>query len=222
MSRIIAIGDIHGCNKTLRQLVLNEISLRQDDELVFIGDYVDRGPDSKGVVDFILDLKAKGYRMHTLRGNHEQLMLESMMDLESIQLWHINGGRQTLESFGVNSFSQLEEKYKQFFLNTEHFWATDQYVFVHAGLDFGRDDPFENKEAMLWIRDFQMYPERIGGRKIIHGHTPMHADLIPKQKESNIIDIDGGCVYKSRPGYGVLFALCLPEMRFVGITNIDE
>ena len=220
MSRIIAIGDIHGCSKTLRHLI-SKTQLRKEDSLVFIGDYVDRGPDSKGVVDYILELSRLGYETHALRGNHEQIMLESDRDIEYFNLWLMNGGQQTLRSFGVKSFSEMEEKYRDFFQRTELYWISGNYIFVHAGLDFTTEDPFENEEAMLWIRGFEVMPEKIEGRTIIHGHTPVPASFVPTQKNKRVIDIDAGCVYKTREGYGYLYALCLPEQEFIGVQNID-
>jgi hypothetical protein len=77
MSRILAIGDIHGCANTFHKLIFDEIKIRKSDTIYCIGDYIDRGPDSKAVIDLILDLRKKGYQLRTLRGNHEQLMLDS-------------------------------------------------------------------------------------------------------------------------------------------------
>jgi serine/threonine protein phosphatase 1 len=80
MPRVFIIGDIHGCNKTFRKLVLEKISIRKTDKIYCLGDYIDRGPDSKGVIDFIIQLRKDGFNIHTLRGNHEQLLLESEID----------------------------------------------------------------------------------------------------------------------------------------------
>ena len=78
MSGRFAIGDIHGCLKTLKALVENEIQLGKDDELFFVGDFIDRGPDSKGVLDYIGSLIRDGYKIQSVMGNHEEMLLESL------------------------------------------------------------------------------------------------------------------------------------------------
>ncbi|MEP6597398.1 MAG: metallophosphoesterase, partial [Ginsengibacter sp.] len=77
MPRIFAIGDIHGCSKTFRKLLIEKINIQKSDEIYCIGDYIDRGEDSKGVIDFISQMRDKNYQIHTLRGNHEEMMLHS-------------------------------------------------------------------------------------------------------------------------------------------------
>ena len=120
MSRIIAIGDIHGCINTFQKLVLEAIQIRKSDTIYCIGDYIDRGPDSKGVIDFIMDLRKKGYAIRTLRGNHEQLMMESGEDRQAHMDWYINGGDATLRSFGVSSYADFKPEYKDFFNRTRY------------------------------------------------------------------------------------------------------
>src|SRR5215218_1348691 len=94
-----AISDIHGCCKTFRYMVEEVLHLQASDQLFLLGDYIDRGPDSKGVIDFILELRAKGYRVETLMGNHEFMMLETWEDASYLPLWLRNGGDTTLASF---------------------------------------------------------------------------------------------------------------------------
>ena len=95
MSRVIAIGDVHGCSTTFRKMVLEEINVQKSDVVYCLGDYIDRGPDSKGVVDFIMELRAKGYTLHTLRGNHEQLMMDSLTRSEMFDAWMTCSGSVT-------------------------------------------------------------------------------------------------------------------------------
>ena len=102
MTRIFVIGDIHGCCNTFKKL-LAELAIQKSDEIYCIGDYVDRGNDSKGVIDLIINLRIKGYQIHTLRGNHEQMMLDSTIDEERLFHWLQNGGIETLTSFGISS-----------------------------------------------------------------------------------------------------------------------
>ncbi len=221
MGRIIALGDIHGCSKTFKALLHKGIKLKKSDEVFCLGDYIDRGPDSKGVVDLILDLRAKGYKIHTIRGNHEQLMIDSETDEKENKIWLRNGGEKTLQSFSVNKFSELKTHYQNFFKETKHYLEKDNFIFVHAGLDFSKADIFENKYAMLWTRDLWVSEEKLGGKIIIHGHTIKTLETIIKQLGKNVINIDGGCVYNESPLYGNLVAIDLTNSKFISTPCID-
>src|SRR5437660_645142 len=97
--RILAIGDVHGCARALTTL-LSAVAPAPEDQLVTLGDYVDRGPNSRGVLDAILALHATG-RLVALRGNHEQMMLNARLGGEDLELWLACGGSQTLASYGI-------------------------------------------------------------------------------------------------------------------------
>ena len=221
MSRIIAIGDIHGCVKTFQKMILDEIRIKKSDTIYCIGDYIDRGPDSKGVVDLILDLRKKGYQVRTLRGNHEQLMLDSVNGGEARLNWYVNGGDVTLKSFGVHSFKEFEPQYKDFFNRTRYYFQNGRYIFVHAGLNFGTEDPFEDTDAMMWIRNFTIDKQKLGDRLIVHGHTPTPLDEILNPPRDNVFNIDGGCVYRDRPGQGHLVALSLNDLEWFVVQNCE-
>lgn len=218
MGRTFAIGDTHGCNDALQQMLFEKIRVTREDAIYCLGDYIDRGPDSKGVADTLLDLRGKGYHIHTLRGNHEELMMQSVQDIESFSLWYANGGDATLESFGVDRYSELDEKYRDFFEQTELYIATEKYIFVHAGLNFSNSDIFEDTHAMLWIRDLPAVQPALGDRLLIHGHTPQPLDKLLGQK-GNCINIDGGCVYTDRKNMGYLVAIELPSAEFLIVSN---
>ena len=220
MSRIIAIGDIHGCANTFRKLVSEEIRIKKSDVLYCIGDYIDRGPDSKGVIDFILELRKKGFQIRTLRGNHEQLMLDSVKGGEALLNWHINGGDVTLDSFGVSSFRDFKPEYKNFFLRTRFYFENGSFIFVHAGLNFDPPDIFQDKEAMMWIRNINIDQNKLGDRIIIHGHTPWPLEMILKQK-GNVFSLDAGCVYTKRHGHGYLVAFNLTDRKWFKVKNCE-
>lgn len=219
MQRVLAIGDIHGCVKTFKHLLLHEFKIRKSDTVVCVGDYIDRGPDSKGVIDFILELKASGYTVHTLRGNHEQIMMDSINSSTVNEVWIKNGGDQTLKSFGVNDYSQFSGEYRTFFEGTHHYLKHTNHIFVHAGLNMEIENPFDDKHAMLWIRDFYPHPF-LDNRILIHGHTPIGLDQLITQ-DSNIINIDGGCVYTEREGLGNLIGYDVSSKRFISVKNLD-
>jgi len=221
VSRIIAIGDIHGCAKTFHKLVIDEIRIRKSDTIYCIGDYIDRGPDSKGVIDFILDLRKKGYQIRTLRGNHEELMMESGEDDQAYKDWVRNGGDATLRSFGVSSYADFLPEYKDFFNRTRIYLLNGPYIFVHAGLNFGPDDIFKDREAMLWIREFTVDKQKLGDRKIIHGHTPRPLEAIVNPERDDVYCLDAGCVYKDRPGHGYLVARNLTDGEWIVVGNCE-
>src|SRR5258706_6134196 len=114
MSRVFAIGDVHGCSNTFRKM-LEEIKLQKSDIIFCLGDYIDRGHDSKGVIDLIMELRSKGHTVHTLRGNHEQLMMDSTKSSALFDAWMDNGGDTTLVSFGADSYDDFAPEYKAFF-----------------------------------------------------------------------------------------------------------
>ncbi len=215
--RQIAISDIHGCAKTFDAL-LDSIGLSPLDELYLLGDYIDRGPDSKGVVDRIWALQAGGYQVFCLRGNHEEMLLEALREeMPSWMSWLNNGGDNTMRSFGFEpeaSPAGIPREYLDFFENLPYYFEPDGYFLVHAGLDFRLSDPLEGLAAMLWIRDWYGELDRdwLRGRVIVHGHTPLYRPMIQHQLnnlgEFPAINIDAGCVF----GLMYLNHLCAFDM----------
>ncbi|PIQ21920.1 MAG: serine/threonine protein phosphatase, partial [Cytophagales bacterium CG18_big_fil_WC_8_21_14_2_50_42_9] len=145
------ISDIHGCANTFRHLVNEVIQLKPTDELFLLGDYIDRGPDSKGVIDFIQELQKSGIQVRTLSGNHEAMMLDALEDPEYFNHWMLNGGKQTLASFGVKSIREIPQSYWLFLRQLEYYIELEDYLLVHAGFNFKAEDPFTDTHSMLWI-----------------------------------------------------------------------
>ena len=220
MSRY-AISDIHGCAKTFRYLVEEKIKLKPTDQLFLLGDYIDRGPDSKGVLDFILALRAQDYAVTTLIGNHEYMLLQALEDPEHRQLWLLNGGRATLNSFNAHLPAVIVANYWPFFSALEYYQALDDYLLVHAGFDFTAPNPFADYEDMLWTRKFTPDEKYTQGRLVVHGHTPTVAPKITAQLGPPVapaLNIDGGCVYQ-RPSLGQLVALNLDTRELLMVEN---
>lgn len=220
MERIFAIGDIHGCSRTFEAMLFDKIKIQKSDQIFCIGDYIDRGKDSKGVIDMILGLKSEGFSIFTLRGNHEQMMLDAFTDDEAMDLWLNNGGSATLKSFGIKSLNDLPDRYSSFLMETEFYFKKDKYIFVHAGLNFEKEDLFEDKDAMLWTRYFDPWQPSLGNQLLIHGHTPEPLDYIFNQT-GNCIDIDGGCVYTHKKLLGNLVAIDVNERKFITLQNCE-
>lgn len=217
-----AISDIHGCNKTFRQLLL-KIDLQPTDELYLLGDYINKGPGSKGVIKHILKLKEQGYQIRCLKGNHEDVLLRSLHDPLLLKFFKQQGGAQTLKSFGVKRIADIPAKYIDFFNSLEYYIQLDEVMLVHAGFNFINENPFEDKHAMLWSRHAKIIPEKIGFRKIVHGHTPTGLKRIKealKRKNNFDITIDNGCVYH-KVGQGGLVALDLDKMKITVQENVE-
>ena len=218
-------------------MVSDLIKPMRSDEIYFLGDYVDRGPDSKGVIDFIRSMQKDGYNVTTLKGNHEDFMVE-LYDAEkkSRNAWWHNfgnkkhktwleiGGKPTLSSFGVSHIRDVPIDYIEWMRNLTHYVELDRFVLVHAGLNFKNDDPYEDQRAMLWLRDYEIKPDKIGGRRIIHGHVPVNMELITMAVKNRIykfIDLDNGPYLSGKDGFGNLVALELNKMEMVIQYNMD-
>ncbi|HXH18300.1 MAG TPA: metallophosphoesterase family protein [Chitinophagales bacterium] len=217
------IGDIHGCIKTLRTLVEDKIQPGRQDKLIFVGDYVDRGPDSKAVISYVMELRLMGYNLVLLKGNHEDMMLQSVHDRPARKNWFYNGGIETLRSFGARDVSEVPDHFLEFLKSLDYYYVTDGFFIVHAGLNFDIPNPLEDVESMLWIRNKYVVPEKIGNRIIVHGHTPVPLEAIKEAVNSKApdIDLDGGCVYWDIEGLGNLCALELNTMRLESLKNVD-
>lgn len=231
------IPDIHGCVKTLQTLVEELIRPTRWDELYFLGDYIDRGPDSKGVIDYIRGLQKEKYNITALRGNHEEFLLELYeAELNSkfawfhrfadkkYRSWMEIGGRETLHSFGITELRDIPPEYVEWMKALTYYVKMEDFILVHAGLNFGIDDPFEDKETMIWTREYNIVPEKIGNRKIIHGHVPVNLELMDmavKNQSLKFIDLDNGPYIQGKSGFGNLVALELDSMETLIQDNRD-
>ena len=130
--RRYVIGDIHGCAKALRTLIEN-IDPTEEDELVFLGDYVDRGPNSRDVVQQIIDLRDQ-CKVIPLRGNHEIMLLGVVLGGLDDKVWLGNGGVSTVSSYG-GSLKKIPIPHLDFFQSFQTYYETNESIFVHAGYD---------------------------------------------------------------------------------------
>ena len=231
------IPDIHGCAKTLQALIEEKIKPTKHDELYFLGDYIDRGPDSKDTVDYIMNLQEEEYNLKLLIGNHEEYCMKAIE--EELKLknflgirqknriraeWENHGGTDTLNSFNISNLKKFPINYIQWMKNLEYYFETENFIMVHAGLNFRIENPFKDKHAMLWIRDYKIKPEKINNKKIIHGHIPVSLEFIDmcvKDKNYNFIDLDNGVYMGNREGFGNLVALELNSMELAIQQNVE-
>lgn len=233
MEKIWVIPDIHGCVNTLKQLIENGIQPSKEDKLYFLGDYIDRGPDGKGVIDYIMSLQESGYKVDYLIGNHEYYCMNSFekdqhrfLFKSNIQKeWERYGAKATLASFGVRHPRDIDPKYIEWMKKGKYFIELDKFILVHAGMNFNIQDPFDDTMSMLWVRDFKVDTSKIGGKKIIHGHVPVEHSLIQLFLDSggyDFIALDNGVYYRDQKvGFGNLMALELNSMELIAQPNVD-
>lgn len=177
--RTFAIGDIHGCLAPLKKLI-KKLDLQPDDTLITLGDYVDRGPDSRGVIEYLIKL-GKKCNLITLKGNHEELMeLAFTSDLDMLQ-WFNVGGYTTLQSYIKKGHDIIPDKHWEFIENCELYYETDTHIFVHGGIKPELDLDEQDVNDLLWMRIADLKAHK-SGKTIICGHTP--------QRDHNILKMD--------------------------------
>jgi len=218
--RTFIISDIHGKNILFRK-ALKSVKLKKSDLLILLGDLIDRGENSKGVLDTIFLLKEHGFNIKLVFGNHEKMFLDSFKNENEHTKWMINGGDKTLSSFLTSDIEKIPKKYIELIQSFKYYLEIDNYIFVHAGLNMKIEDPFKDIETILWERNpiELMNEDWLGNRKLIHGHTPQNKTTIKNQINNKIIGIDNGIYFKKNEGYGSLTVLELNSMK---IRFIDE
>ena len=211
-----AVGDIHGQFFKLEKL-MNKLFIKEGDTIVFLGDYIDRGEMVYEVVEFLIEFNKK-YNCIFLMGNHEDMFIDYLSGINEKQfLW--NKGMDTIKSYEEHGYSigdpnhserLLPKSHMEFFINLKPYYETEYYIFVHAGIMPSRPMERQDRDTLLWDRDFHYkYSETYKGPKtIIYGHTP--GKLIKKDKFAICIDT-GGCFVD----YGNLTSVRLPEKVFI-------
>lgn len=213
---VYAIGDVHGRSDLLAELLrkIKEDAAHEAPAkkiLIFIGDYVDRGPDSRGVLDLLLNGLPDGFSAHFLKGNHEELLLDFLDDPRRLDHWRMNGGGQTMASYGADVEGLEEtgasgEDWRDAFmdvlppahldflrrLSLQLRWGG--YFFVHAGVRPGIPLDAQNEHDLLWIRTEFLETAEPFGAIVVHGHTPQPEPVV----RDNRIGIDTGAVFTNR------------------------
>ncbi|TMM52552.1 metallophosphoesterase family protein [Sulfitobacter sabulilitoris] len=220
---IYAIGDIHGQMDELeRVLTLIEADGGPQATVVFVGDYVDRGPDSRAVIQTLIDGQAAGKNWITIKGNHDRYFTRFLDDVSVYDpatrdgLYWFNprlGGDKTLASYGVDAEdgaplppihqaaqSAVPQDHKVFLRDLPVMHVTDDLVFVHAGIRPGIDLDRQTENDLIWIRTGFLDDDRDHGRLVVHGHTA----LDHPQHHGNRVNLDGGAGY-FRPLHAAVF-----------------
>jgi serine/threonine protein phosphatase 1 len=212
--RIYAVGDIHG-----RADLLAALFARIDDDLksrpiadavqVFLGDYIDRGPNSREVIDLLL-ARRKGYGVVLLKGNHEDYALRFFSEPALLSEWKNVGGLNTILSYGVNPTSRHDHKsqrrlatalghsmpdsHRRFLGGLALSFSCGDFFFVHAGVRPGIPLQKQSQHDLLWIREDFLLHEEDFGKVVVHGHTPAREPEI----RPNRINIDTGAYATGR------------------------
>lgn len=213
---IYAVGDVHGRSdllaELLRQIEVDATTRASSKKtLVFLGDYVDRGPDSRGVVEMLLNDLPKGFNVHFLKGNHEAMLLDFLAHAHRLDRWRINGGEATMASYGVDvdrleqagarpevwrdAFATaLPKAHLDFFRHLSLQVPAGDYLFVHAGVRPGLPLDAQDEMDLIWIRDEFLNATEPFGKVVVHGHTPEQVPVL----RPNRIGIDTGAVFSGR------------------------
>ena len=206
--KIFIVGDIHGCLGMLQRM-MQRIPWRPDvDRLIFLGDYIDRGKDSRGVIEAVMEIRRTSERVECLLGNHEKILLD-FIEGRDVTTFFLNGGTSTLNSYRV-----FQQRYGEPLIPSEHVaflkslkpWIElDDYYVVHAGFRPGVELEHQNLEDLLWIRDSFIFSNYRFDKRVIFGHTPFSQPLVMENK----IGLDTGAVYGNK-----LTCLELPSLKF--------
>lgn len=201
--RVFAIGDIHGCRNELNTLLTHlyeSENLTQRDLVIFIGDYVDRGPDSRGVIDRLIDFQQEFPKSVFLRGNHEDMLLDHLgFGGRMGQAYLFNGGDATFKSYQIPlgdtpkaQLEQIPEEHIDFLVGLEGYVQVGSYVFAHAGLSPIRDLNAQEEQDIYWIRDEFIQNKHPFPKTVVFGHTPYENVFFEPPFK---IGIDTGLVY---------------------------
>jgi serine/threonine protein phosphatase 1 len=187
------VGDVHGCIAKLTRLLANCRRFADGDpaRFIFLGDYIDRGPDSRSVVELIMAMQATDPdRVIALAGNHEDF-LHRFDNETDVALWLANGGAATLASYNAISVSELPNIHLAWLRNLPTHYDDGQHFFVHAGIRPGIPLDQQTRQDTLWIREPFLSSKADHGRLILHGHSP-----VPRPEvRPNRINIDTGAVF---------------------------
>jgi serine/threonine protein phosphatase 1 len=191
-----AIGDVHGSLDMLVKLVARCHVHAADTPmtLVFLGDYIDRGPNSAGVVQLLMELAADmPGGVIALKGNHEAMALDVLDGAAPAEFWLSQGGAQTLASYGGANVHAMPQEHVQWLRALPTHFDDGRRFFVHAGVDPQRPLDAQKEEDLLWIREPFLFDDRDYGRLIVHGHTPLETGT--PDLRANRLNLDTGAVF---------------------------
>jgi serine/threonine protein phosphatase 1 len=214
---VYAVGDIHGRSDLLRSLLQHieddaaRTSFAPNKQLIFLGDYIDRGPDSRGVVDLLISGLPQGLNAHFLKGNHEDILLTFLEDASGLDHWLMNKGEAAMQSYGVDTerlyrmdatpetwrkafVTALPDSHRRFYKALKLCHIAGDYAFVHAGVKPGVALAAQDPQDLVWIRGEFLNSDADFGKVVVHGHSPVESAEV----KPNRINIDTGAVFSGR------------------------
>lgn len=192
MTRCLAIGDIHGCFRSLTTL-LDRVAIQDDDLLITLGDYVDRGPQSREVIDWLIAFDRTN-RLVPLLGNHEQMMLAARNDVMERRRWAQYGANDTLDSYtdpgrGVAMIDDIPGEHWRFIANRLVLYhETDTHLFVHGSVDPDKPMEAQQIETLAWKKYSDAFPGHASGKPVVCGHTSQKSGLPTTNGQAICID----------------------------------
>lgn len=224
---IYAIGDIHGkydILKRLYDLIILDMQQQNDDEntIVFLGDYIDRGKENRRVLDFLMGLQNSPNLEHVfIYGNHEDIFINALnnpRDKDKVAMWVANGGSSFIREISVNEYDfdffyhTFPWQYYVRWMQTrlDNYYETDDYIFVHGGLDVRKPDMHtQYRDYLIWARHTDTNHYQGFKKMVIHGHTPNYEPVF----DNNRINVDTSCFNRHIDGYR-LTAVALPNKLY--------
>jgi serine/threonine protein phosphatase 1 len=218
--KTIVIGDTHGCYNELKELIstleANGEYNKGKDKLVFLGDYIDRGDDSRLVIEYIRNLQKNNGNVIALMGNHEDMLLKYLDDGDADWLW--NGCQSTRDSY--KGFDKQFKDDVEWIRSLPLYHEDKNFIYVHAGIDVNKPMNKQGKNTLLWVREPFIYNPKKYKKRVVFGHTPtvyLNEEDFPVQTYANNIDIDTGCVYG-----GALTALIIKNGETDGFYQVEK
>lgn len=220
--RVLAVGDIHGCNRALVAM-LALLNLAASDTLVVLGDFVDRGPETRQVIDSLLSVQ-RTCRLITLMGNHEEMMRDALSGRGLYNAWLEAGGLATLNSYGGGP-EQIPSSHIRFLLSCSPYWESHSEIFVHAGLESGISLKNQRAEWLRWKHLAGSELPHPSGKRVVCGHTPQDDGrpwvfdgwvcldtCVQRGKYLSCLDVTENVVYQSsQAGATRSFPLAMPN-----------
>lgn len=217
--RTIVISDIHGCYDELKELLFtleaNGEYNKYTDKLVFLGDYIDRGKDSRKVIELIRDLQRDNDNVIALMGNHEDMMINYLDGIDNAWVW--NGHYATLDSY--DGYKKEYYSDVRWIRELPLYYEDEHFIYVHAGVDVNKPMEEQDPFTLLWIREEFIDAEKEYHKPVIFGHTPTlnFGKDVPMYTYANNIAVDTGCVFG-----GALSALIIDDDKIDGFYQVDN
>jgi serine/threonine protein phosphatase 1 len=194
--RTYVVGDIHGCESKLRGLftAIMDHNAGRSCRFIFLGDYIDRGESSSGVISWLMTLQKRlPDQVLFLRGNHEEMFLGGLADNLSHEYWCENGGEATLASYGTDHAVRIPVEHREWIADLPLLYRDERRLFVHAGIKPGVPIAQQSRRDLLWIREPFLSSEEDHGLLVVHGHTPVEAD--EPDLRPNRLNLDTGACF---------------------------